>query len=86
MLFRKEKAYFLEDLANPEVLVFVRVVKALLPRGDERGAADAPITRLGEAPGTKCARGQSAESDLDKQSETPTGAGSLSARVGESLA
>jgi hypothetical protein len=42
-------------------------------RGDERYAADAPLTRLREAPGTKCARGQSADSDLDKQSETPTG-------------
>jgi hypothetical protein len=40
-------------------------------REDERCAADAPLTRLREAPGTKCARGQSADSDLDKQSETP---------------
>jgi hypothetical protein len=73
MLLRKEKAYFLEDLANPEVVVVVRVVKHLLPRGDERCAADALLTPLREAPGTKCARGQSAESDLDKQSGTPTG-------------
>ena len=61
-------------MANPEDVVVVRVVKPLLPRESERYAADAPLARLREVPGAKCARGQSADSDLDKQSETPTGA------------
>ena len=72
----------MEDLANPEVVVFNFCCHA-----DMRDTLQTCYSiLLGEAPGTKCARGQSAESDLDRQSETPTGAGSLLARAGESLA
>ena len=67
-------------------LDFVEVLN-LCYHVDMRGTLQTrPLNRLGEAPDARCARGKSAESDWGTGPETPKGAGSLSARAGESLA